>query len=95
MAGNLPDPPSEINASAASVACPDQVRRALDALRPGLLADGGNAELIDVTEDGIVRLELQGSCATCPAREATRALVLEPVLRRHVPGVTAVLTETA
>ena len=63
----------------------------LDLLRPGLVADGGNAELISVAEDGTVRLELQGACARCPAREMTRKHVLEPALRARVPGVTSVL----
>ncbi len=70
---------------------PEAVRRALDVVRPGLVADGGNAELVSVTEDGLVRLELQGACAHCPAREMTRRLVLEPALRARVPGVTAVI----
>ena len=91
MGGNLPDDPFEINASRAPGRAAE-VRRVLDALRPGLMADGGNVELLDVTEDGVVRLELQGACATCPAREATRAHVLEPTLRRSVAGVSAVLT---
>ncbi len=67
------------------------MRRALDLLRPGLVADGGNAELVSVSEDGIVRLELQGACTRCSAREMTRRLVLEPALRARVPGVTSVL----
>jgi len=70
---------------------PELVRRALDVVRPGLVADGGNAELASVSEDGIVRLVLQGACTRCPAREMTRRLVLEPALRARVPGVTAVL----
>ena len=70
---------------------PEAVRRALDVVRPGLAADGGNAELISVTEDGLVRLELQGACARCPAREMTRRLVLEPALRARVPGVSGVI----
>ena len=70
---------------------PEAVRRALDVVRPGLVADGGNAELVSVSEDGVVRLVLQGACTRCPAREMTRRLVLEPALRARVPGVTAVL----
>ena len=70
---------------------PETVRRALDIVRPGLVADGGNAELVSVSEDGVVRLVLQGACTRCPAREMTRRLVLEPALRARVPGVTVVL----
>jgi len=91
MAPSLGDGPGEINAAAARVLKPENVRRALDLLRPGLIADGGNAELINVAEDGTVRLELQGACARCPAREMTRKHVLEAVLRSRVPGVTSVL----
>ena len=90
MPARLGDGPSEINARSGVVRAED-VRRALDIVRPGLVADGGNAELISVTEDGAVRLELQGACARCPAREMTRRLVLEPALRARVPGVTAVV----
>jgi Fe-S cluster biogenesis protein NfuA len=90
MAANLRDDLPEINAAATRVR-PRDVRRALDALRPGLLADGGNAELVAVDEDGVVHLQLQGACARCPAREATRTLYLLPALRKRVPGVTDIL----
>jgi Fe-S cluster biogenesis protein NfuA len=95
MGAKLPPGPRLINASPARSADTQAVRRALDALRPGLLADGGNAELIAVEEDGTVRLALQGACASCPAREMTVRRVLEPFLRRKVPGVTSVLASSA
>jgi Fe-S cluster biogenesis protein NfuA len=91
MSARLRDGSGEINASSAAGVRPEAVRRALDVVRPGLVADGGNAELISVTEDGLVRLELQGACSRCPAREMTRRLVLEPALRARVPGVTGVI----
>jgi len=67
------------------------VEAALDRLRPALVADGGNVELVDVDEDGNVRIELQGACATCPAQLATVRLGIEEPLRRAVPGVSAVV----
>ena len=91
MSERLREGSGEINATAARIVKPEQVRRALDIVRPGLIADGGNAELISVSEDGTVRLELQGACARCPAREMTRKHVLEAVLRSRVAGVTSVL----
>lgn len=91
MAGRLRDGSDEINANAGKAARPENVRRALDLLRPGLVADGGNAELVSIGEDGTVHVELQGACARCPAREMTRKLVLEPALRARVPGVTSVI----
>jgi Fe-S cluster biogenesis protein NfuA len=68
-----------------------QVEAALDRLRPGLVADGGNVELVAVGDDGTVRLSLSGACVECPARLATIRLALEPALRADVPGVTSVL----
>jgi Fe-S cluster biogenesis protein NfuA len=90
MPARLGDGQNEINARGSAVRAED-VRRALDVVRPGLAADGGNAELISVTEDGAVRLELQGACARCSAREMTLRHVLEPALRARVPGVSAVI----
>jgi Fe-S cluster biogenesis protein NfuA len=90
MAATLRDGLPEINAAATRVR-PQDVRRALDVLRPGLLADGGNVELRAVDEDGTVHLALQGACTACASREATRVLYLLPALRKLVPGVSGVL----
>ena len=68
-----------------------RVELALDRLRPGLLQDGGNLELLEVAEDGTVRIELQGACVTCPAQMATLRHAIEPALRRDVPEVIAVV----
>jgi Fe-S cluster biogenesis protein NfuA len=68
-----------------------RVELALDRLRPALLQDGGNLELLDVAEDGTVRIELQGSCVECPAQAATLRYALEPALRREVPEVLAIV----
>ena len=68
-----------------------KVREALDAVRPGLLADGGNVELVGIDEDGTVRVALQGACAVCPSAGATLRLVIEPRVTRQVPGVTSVI----
>jgi len=60
-------------------------------LRPGLVADGGNVELIAVEADGTVRIAMQGACADCPAQPATLRVGLEEPLRQAIPGVTAVV----
>ena len=73
---------------------PDVRRRleaVLDRVRPGLLRDGGNAELLGVAADGTVQLEMQGACAVCPAQPATLRFALEPALRSAVPEITAVV----
>ncbi len=66
------------------------LRLALDELRPGLLADGGNVELAGIEADGTVRLAMQGNCERCPARGQTLRRVIEPYLRARVPGVRGV-----
>ena len=63
----------------------------LDRLRPALIADGGNVELLGVDDDGTVRVALQGQCATCPARLATLEFGLEEPLREAIPGVTGLI----
>ncbi|KPJ74324.1 nitrogen fixation protein NifU, partial [candidate division TA06 bacterium DG_78] len=44
----------------------EKVAKALDEIRPSLQADGGDVELIDVTDEGIVKVKLTGACAGCP-----------------------------
>lgn len=68
-----------------------QVEDVLDRVRPGLLADGGNVELVGVDESGAVSLLFQGACARCPAQLATLRFVIEPALQREVLAVTQVV----
>jgi Fe-S cluster biogenesis protein NfuA len=68
-----------------------RVELALDRLRPALLQDGGNLELLELAEDGTLHIELQGACVSCPAQAATLRYAIEPALRREVPEVIAVV----
>jgi Fe-S cluster biogenesis protein NfuA len=67
------------------------VDNALDAIRPGLIADGGNVELVDV-KDGIVKLRLQGACAGCPMSQMTLRMGIERELRRQMPDIQQVVS---
>jgi Fe-S cluster biogenesis protein NfuA len=69
-----------------------KVAAALDRLRPALVADGGNIELVDIQEDGTVRVLFQGACTDCPAQFATLRIGIEEPLREAVPGVTSVVS---
>lgn len=69
----------------------EAVEVALDRIRPGLIADGGNVELVEIEEDGTVRVVLQGECTRCPAQVATVRIAIEEPLRKAVPGVTGVI----
>ena len=69
-----------------------EVTAALDRLRPALVADGGNVELVDIQEDGTVRVVFQGACTDCPAQYATLRITIEEPLREAVPAVTSVVS---
>ena len=68
----------------------DKVEAVLDKIRPGLVADGGNVELIDVN-DGVVTVKLVGACAGCPMSSMTLKNGIEQILRREIPEIKAVL----
>ena len=65
----------------------EQVQTALDKIRPALQADGGDLELIDVTEDGKVTVRLTGACGSCPMSQMTLKMGVEQRLREEVPEV--------
>lgn len=67
----------------------DDVQVVLDKLRPFLLRDGGDCELVDV-EDGIVKLRLLGACGSCPSSTITLKAGIERALLEEVPGVVEV-----
>lgn len=68
----------------------ERVQAALDIIRPALQADGGDVELVDVGEDGVVKVKLVGACRGCPMSQLTLANGVERVLKEQVPEVTRV-----
>lgn len=69
----------------------EQVAAVLDKIRPSLQADEGNVELVDVTDDGIVKVSLKGACAGCPMSSITLKNGIERMLKQEVPGVKEVI----
>ncbi|WP_124060308.1 NifU family protein [Gordonibacter sp. Marseille-P4307] len=69
----------------------NSVQTVLDLIRPSLVADGGDAHLVDVSEDGVVTVELVGACKGCPMSALTLANGIERILKERVPGVTKVV----
>ena len=67
-----------------------QVIAVLGEVRPHLQADGGDVELVDVSEDGVVKVKLTGACAGCPMAQLTLKQGIEARLKQTVPGVTSV-----
>jgi Fe-S cluster biogenesis protein NfuA len=65
----------------------EKVRKSLDAVRPYLQADGGDVELVRVTEDGFVEVKLTGSCLTCPMSRMTLRAGVERRLLKDIPEI--------
>lgn len=69
-----------------------RVQEALDRIRPGLMADGGDAELVDVDgEVGIATIHLVGACGGCPMSTMTLKMGIERTIRASVPEIKQVL----
>ena len=63
---------------------------AIDAIRPALQMDGGDIELVGVSEEGVVQVKLSGACDSCSISWLTLKGGVERILKDRVPGVTAV-----
>jgi Fe-S cluster biogenesis protein NfuA len=68
---------------------PDNVEKVLDEMRPYLMSDGGNVELVEI--DGpVVKLRLQGACGSCPSSTMTLKMGIERRLREVIPEIAEV-----
>ncbi|MFC1857685.1 NifU family protein [Thermodesulfobacteriota bacterium] len=68
----------------------EKVQAVLEKIRPMLQADGGDVELVDVEDTGIVKVRLQGACAGCPMSQMTLKNGIEKLLKQEIPEVTSV-----
>lgn len=68
----------------------ERVQQSLERIRPALQADGGDVELVEVTEDGVVKVRLVGACRGCPMSQLTLANGVERVVKEDVPEVVRV-----
>ena len=64
----------------------ENVETTLNELRPYLMADGGNVELVDI-DAGIVKLRLQGACGSCPSSAMTLRMGIERRLKEEIPEI--------
>jgi len=67
----------------------DNVENVLDELRPYLMSDGGNVELVEI-EGPIVRLRLQGACGSCPSSAMTLRMGIERKLKEEIPDISEI-----
>ena len=65
----------------------NEIQKALNNIRPYLQADNGDVELVDVSEDGIVKVRLTGSCEVCPLSIMTLRAGIERAIMNEVPAV--------
>jgi len=64
-----------------------EVEKALSRIRPALQADGGNVELVEITDEGVVKVRLTGACRGCPMSRMTLEMGIAQELKKRVPGV--------
>jgi Fe-S cluster biogenesis protein NfuA len=70
----------------------ERVKEVLDKIRPALQADGGDVELIDVSESGTVKVRLKGACAGCPMSQMTLKQGIESTLKQEIPEIKSVVS---
>jgi len=68
----------------------EKVEKVLDKVRPSLIADGGNVELVEV-KDGVVKVRLTGACGGCPMSQMTLKMGIERVLKQEIPEIQEVV----
>jgi len=68
----------------------DKVEEVLDKIRPQLVMDGGNVELVEVN-DGIVKVKLTGACGGCPMATMTLKMGIEKILKQEIPEIKEVV----
>ncbi len=70
----------------------EKIKQKIEEVRPMLQRDGGDVELVEITEDGVVKVRLQGSCAHCSMSIMTLKLGIEGYLKKNIPEVKSVET---
>ncbi len=68
----------------------ERVDAALQKVRPSLKADGGDVELVDVGDDGIVKVRLTGACGGCAMSQMTLKMGIEKIVKQNVPEIKSV-----
>ncbi len=68
-----------------------RVTEVLDQIRPALQADGGDVELVDVSDEGVVSVKLTGACGSCPMSTMTLKMGIEKNLMAQIPEVKEVV----
>jgi Fe-S cluster biogenesis protein NfuA len=70
----------------------ERVAEVIDGIRPYIQGDGGDIELVEVQQDGTVKVRLSGACSGCPHAAITLKMGVERTLREHVPEIKEVVS---
>jgi Fe-S cluster biogenesis protein NfuA len=70
----------------------EKVQKAIDKIRPNLQADGGDVQLVEVTDNGVVKVKLVGACHGCPMAQMTLKNGIERFLKKEIPEVREVIS---
>lgn len=65
----------------------EKIQVELDKIRPSIQADGGDVELAEVSDDGIVKVRLTGACRGCPMSQLTLKMGIEKALKKAIPEI--------
>ena len=70
----------------------EKIKQVVEKIRPQLQMDGGDLELVEITDDGIVKVRLQGHCVGCAYAQQTLKLGVERAIKQFVPDVKEVIS---
>ncbi|WP_184679229.1 NifU family protein [Algisphaera agarilytica] len=68
----------------------EQVQGVIERIRPAVQSDGGDVELVEVTDEGIARIRFHGACIGCPSSSMTLHMGIERNIRERIPQITSV-----
>lgn len=65
----------------------EQIEKALESIRPYLEADGGNVRVVELTDEKVLKIEMLGSCGSCPMSSMTLKAGIEDAIKRAIPEI--------
>lgn len=86
----MPDSMTHSGQSQNKASLREQVQKVLDLIRPAVQSDGGDVELVDISDDGVVQVRLHGACVGCPSSTMTLQTGIERNLKQRIAGITGV-----
>ncbi len=70
----------------------EKIETVLNKIKPSLQADGGDVELVEVGENGVIKVKLKGACGSCPMSQMTLKMGIERLLKKEVPEIVEVIS---